>query len=69
MKYYVYIYFFFIIIIFTIINKFLKKVTVENYCKIPNIDQQGEKNDKKVYFNLIYILHLVISIGKIGLWR
>ena len=51
MKYYVYIYFFFIIIIFTIINKFLKKVTVENYCKIPNIDQQGEINDKKVYLD------------------
>ena len=39
---------FFIIISFIIINKLLKKIYIENFCKIPPIDPQGGKNDKKV---------------------
>ena len=37
-----------IIIIFFIVNKILVKNTIENFCKIPNTDEIGDINDKRV---------------------
>jgi hypothetical protein len=37
-----------IIIIFYIINKVLSNKTIENFCKIPNVDKIGDINDKRV---------------------
>jgi hypothetical protein len=52
MKYLLYLLLLFIIlIIFYLLNIILKNKTLENFCKIPNVDSRGDINDKRVELN------------------
>lgn len=44
---------FLIILFFIIINKYILKNIIENFCKIPAIDPQGGINDKRVFLDYL----------------